>query len=173
MLRKYLDQVVQRRNLNLQQMEEVFEILTQSDVSCTQAGAILTAMRMKGESVDELVGADGMLRRHATFIDCGGRSAVDIVGTGGDGGISFNISTTASFVAAGAGVTIAVTRQSGRVGQVRSCGRWRSWVQSKYLPPRWRTASAITGSVFFAPRMHPIMGNGRAEKRAVSAPSSI
>ena len=107
MLRKYLQQVVDGRNLSLQEMEQVFEILTQSDVSCTQAGAILTAMRMKGQSVDELVGAAGMLRRRATFIDCGGRSAVDVVGTGGDGGISFNISTTAALVAAGAGVTIA------------------------------------------------------------------
>ena len=71
MLRKYLNQVVQRRNLSVQQMEEVFEILTQSDVSCTQAGAILTAMRMKGESVDELVGAAGNFNRPLKIPDIG------------------------------------------------------------------------------------------------------
>ncbi|HQC41975.1 MAG TPA: anthranilate phosphoribosyltransferase [Verrucomicrobiota bacterium] len=167
MLRKYLDQVVQRRNLNLQQMEEVFEILTQSDVSCTQAGAILTAMRMKGESVDELVGAAGMLRRHATFIDCGGRSAVDIVGTGGDGGISFNISTTASFVAAGAGVTIA---KHGNRAVSGKCGAADVLAELGFNLNT--SAAAMENCIrnygigfLFAPRMHPIMGNVAALRK--------
>lgn len=167
MLRKYLNQVVQRRNLSVQQMEEVFEILTQSDVSCTQAGAILTAMRMKGESIDELVGAAGMLRRHATFIDCGGRSAVDIVGTGGDGGISFNISTTSALVAAGAGVTIA---KHGNRAVSGKCGAADVLAELGFNLNA--SAAAMENCIrnhgigfLFAPRMHPIMGNVAALRK--------
>ncbi len=167
MLRKYLHQVVDGRNLSLQEMEQVFEILTQSDVSCTQAGAILTAMRMKGQSVDELVGAAGMLRRRATFIDCGGRSAVDVVGTGGDGGISFNISTTAALVAAGAGVTIA---KHGNRAVSGKCGAADVLAQLGFNLET--SAAAMENCIrnhgigfLFAPKMHPVMSNVAALRK--------
>jgi anthranilate phosphoribosyltransferase len=107
MLKPYLNKVLDGQNLSESEMDSLLVLLTGSEVSFAQAGAILAALRMKGESVSELVGGAQMLRRKATFIDCGGREVVDIVGTGGDGGISFNISTTSSLVAAGAGVPIA------------------------------------------------------------------
>ncbi len=107
MLKSYLDKVLARQDLTNSEMDDLLELLTSSDVSLAQAGALLAALRMKGESVSELLGGAQMLRRNATFIDCGGREVVDIVGTGGDGGISFNISTTSAIVAAGAGVVIA------------------------------------------------------------------
>ena len=88
-------------------MEEALRIVTSGEVSHSQIGAFLAALRMKGVSCSELVGAARMLRRSAAFIDCGQREVVDVVGTGGDGSNSFNISTTSAFVAAGAGVTVA------------------------------------------------------------------
>ena len=72
-----------------------------------QIGGLIVALRMKGESADEMVGlVDGMLEA-AVRADLGDADPVDIVGTGGDRSGTFNISTTASFIAAGAGVAIA------------------------------------------------------------------
>lgn len=107
MLKKYLNKVLNGQDLACIEMETILEALCGDEVSFAQAGALLAALRMKGESVSELVGAAQMLRRSATFIDCGARETVDIVGTGGDGGISFNISTCSAFVAAGAGLALA------------------------------------------------------------------
>ena len=105
MLTRYLEKVLDRRDLSPAEMEEAFRIITGGEVAHSQIGAFLAALRMKGVSQTELVGAARMLRRAAAFIDCGGRDVVDVVGTGGDGTGSFNISTTSAFVAAGAGQT--------------------------------------------------------------------
>jgi len=99
--------VLARQDLSHSEMDQLLELLTGSEVSPAQAGALLAALRLKGESVSELLGGAQMLRRNATYIDCGGREVVDVVGTGGDGGRTFNISTTSAVVAAGAGVVIA------------------------------------------------------------------
>ena len=107
MLTRYLEKVLDRRDLSPAEMEEAFRIITGGEVAHSQIGAFLAALRMKGVSQTELVGAARMLRRVAAFIDCGGRDVVDVVGTGGDGTGSFNISTTSAFVAAGAGVCVA------------------------------------------------------------------
>lgn len=107
MLTRYLEKVLDRRDLSPAEMEEAFRIITGGEVAHSQIGAFLAALRMKGVSQTELVGAARMLRRAAAFIDCGGRDVVDVVGTGGDGTGSFNISTTSAFVAAGAGVCVA------------------------------------------------------------------
>ena len=93
MLTKYLNKVLARRDLTPAEMEEAFRVITGGEVAHSQIGAFLAALRMKGESCAELVGAARMLRRAAAFIDCGGREVVDVVGTGGDGSDSFNIST--------------------------------------------------------------------------------
>ena len=71
----------------------------------TAAAGLLTALSLRGESVSEMTGAAGFLRNRMTGVDAGDCS--DIVGTGGDGGRSFNISTAASLLAAGAGVRMA------------------------------------------------------------------
>ena len=105
MLTRYLNRLFERRDLSPLEMEEALRIVTGGEVAHSQIGAFLAALRMKGVSRSELVGAARMLRRAAAFIDCGRREVVDVVGTGGDGSNSFNISTASAFAAAGAGVT--------------------------------------------------------------------
>ncbi len=107
MLTRYLNRLFERRDLSPLEMEEALRIVTGGEVAHSQIGAFLAALRMKGVSRSELVGAARMLRRAAAFIDCGRREVVDVVGTGGDGSNSFNISTASAFAAAGAGVTVA------------------------------------------------------------------
>ncbi len=77
-----------------------------------QIGSFITALRMKGETLDEIVGAVRVMREKATFVDTGidtaaGQVLMDIVGTGGDGSGTFNVSTTTAFVVAAAGIPVA------------------------------------------------------------------
>lgn len=160
MLRDYLQKVMARQDLSAMEMDALLEQLTGSDVSFAQAGAILAALQMKGESVSELVGGAEMLRRHATFIDCGGREVVDVVGTGGDGGVSFNISTTSAIVAAGAGVVIA---KHGNRAVSGKCGAADVLAELGFdlavSPAAMETCICTHGIGFmFAQKMHPHLG---------------
>jgi anthranilate phosphoribosyltransferase len=83
-------------------MNEIME----GSATTAQIGAFLAAMRMKGETADEILGCARTMREKAEKVDLD-RPAVDIVGTGGDGANTFNISTTAAFVAAAAGMPVA------------------------------------------------------------------
>jgi len=84
-------------------MNQVME----GDATPSQIAALITGMRMKGETVDEIVGFARAMREHATPVRPIANDYIDIVGTGGDGLHTFNISTTTTFVVAGAGVRVA------------------------------------------------------------------
>lgn len=100
--------VVDGGDLGEHDMARAVEALMSGDVSAAQAACFLTALRMKGETVGEIVGAARTMRRRATAVpDRDPFTLVDTCGTGGDGAETFNISTTAAFVVAGAGVRVA------------------------------------------------------------------
>ncbi|MFH1970279.1 MAG: anthranilate phosphoribosyltransferase, partial [Verrucomicrobiota bacterium] len=102
-----LQKLIDRHDLAASEAGAVFDQLMDGRLTPSQIGAFLTALRMKGESVEELTGAAAAMRRHAVLIDTGGMPVVDTCGTGGDRAGTFNISTTAAFVVAGAGVPVA------------------------------------------------------------------
>ncbi|MDD3695485.1 MAG: anthranilate phosphoribosyltransferase [Lentisphaeria bacterium] len=160
MLKAYLEKIFSRRDLEASEMDQLLGLLVNEEVSNAQAGALLAAMRMKGESVSELVGAAQMLRRNATFIDCGAREVVDVVGTGGDGGVSFNVSTTSALVAAGAGVPIA---KHGNRAVSGKCGSADVLAELGFNllvePARMEQCICEHGIGFmFAQKMHPQFG---------------
>jgi anthranilate phosphoribosyltransferase len=105
----YLETVADRRNLSVEQAREAMHVILGGQASQTQLAAFAVAMRMKGETVDELVGFARAMREMAEPVDHGltGEILLDTCGTGGDGAGTFNISTIAAFVAAGAGVHVA------------------------------------------------------------------
>jgi anthranilate phosphoribosyltransferase len=105
----FLHAVTERRNLSAAEAREAMEGILKGDVSAAQIAAFLTALRMKGETVDELVGFARAMRQMAVRIDAGlnGEPLLDTCGTGGDGQSTFNISTIAAFVIAGAGLRVA------------------------------------------------------------------
>lgn len=107
MLRPYIATLMQRRDLEEAESFECFSRIMEGTCDSIQIASLLTAMRLKGETSSEIAGAARAMRRKASFIDTGMSNVLDIVGTGGDAAGTFNISTTACFVAAGAGVTIA------------------------------------------------------------------
>lgn len=161
MLTVYLNKLFSRQDLTPNEMEDAFRIITGGEVAHSQIGAFLAALRMKGVTRPELVGAARMLRRAAAFIDCGGREVVDVVGTGGDGSNSFNISTTSAFVAAGAGVTVA--KHGNRAASSR-CGSADVLAALGYnldapVPVIENAIAEIGIGFLFAAKLHPMLAN--------------
>ena len=167
MLTNYLNKLLAKNDLTSSEMEQAFETITGGEVAPAQIGAFLAALRMKGESCAELVGAARVLRRAVSFIDCGDREVTDVVGTGGDGSNSFNISTTAAFVAAGAGVTVA---KHGNRAASSKCGAADVLGALGYnleaAPAVIKEAILKLGIGFlFAQKLHPILANVAAIRR--------
>jgi len=99
--------VIEENSLTSTEAAEVMEQIMTGAATPAQIGAYLVALRMKGETVDEIVGSARIMRQMATPVRVDDKLVVDTCGTGGDASGSFNISTTVAFVVAGAGVTVA------------------------------------------------------------------
>ena len=106
-MKKAIKAVVEGENLSIEEAQRVMNLMLNGDATGAQIGAFLTGLRLKGETLDEIVGCATVLRDKAEHITpkCG--KYVDLVGTGGDCSFSFNISTTSAFVVAGAGLPVA------------------------------------------------------------------
>lgn len=108
-----------RRSLETAEIEDVFDTIMRGEATPAQIGGLLVALRAKRESVDEIVGAARAMRSHARRIQPRTAPLVDTCGTGGDGTGTFNISTAAALIAAGAGLGVAKhgnRAMSGKVG---------------------------------------------------------
>lgn len=102
-----IETVVSGKDLTEEEAKRVMNIMLSGDATQAQIGSLLTALRMKGETIDELTGFASVLKEKADTISPKSENYVDFVGTGGDRTFTFNISTTGAFVAAGAGVHVA------------------------------------------------------------------
>ncbi|WP_340109178.1 anthranilate phosphoribosyltransferase [Pikeienuella sp. HZG-20] len=147
--------------------ETAFNAIMSGDATPAQIGGFLMALRTRGETVDEYAAAAAVMRAHATRV-AGGEDAIDIVGTGGDGKGTLNISTAAAFVVAGAGVKVAkhgnrnLSSRSGSSDALTEMG-----VNVMVEAPVAERALAEIGICFMmAPMHHPAMrfvGPARAE----------
>lgn len=160
MIRESIQKLVEGYNLTSAESEEVMSEIMTGKTSNAQMAAFLTALRMKGETVDELASFASVMRKHCRQIrpKVAGR-LVDTCGTGGDKLKTFNVSTTAAFVTAGAGVPVAkhgnraVTSSSGSADVLEKLGVNLTL-----------DASAVKGVIeqvgigfMFAPAFHPAM----------------
>ncbi len=121
MIQEAIAKVVNRQDLSQAEMEAVMNRIMSGEATPAQIGAFITALRMKGETVEEIVGAARVMREKATKIQVTGRplsldrdeinldreTILDTCGTGGDGTHTFNVSTVTALVAAGAGIKVA------------------------------------------------------------------
>ncbi len=112
MIRDYINKIVDGMNLSESEMEAAMEEIMSGEATPAQIGSFITALRIKGETVDEITGAAKVMRKKATRVTVSPSRVkdgiiLDVVGTGGDGARSFNVSTATAFVTAGAGITVA------------------------------------------------------------------
>ncbi len=105
-LREALAKVIDRRDLSADEMAGVVGQIMDGQATPAQIGGLLVAMRMKGETVEEIVGAARAMRARMIGVDFSSETMVDTCGTGGDGSRSVNVSTIAAFIVAGAGVAV-------------------------------------------------------------------
>jgi len=107
MIRAGIAKVVNGENLKEIEMMAVMDEVMEGRATPAQIAAFITALRIKGETVEEVSGAARIMKQKATRIDARSSIIIDTCGTGGDGRNTFNISTTAAFVVAAAGITVA------------------------------------------------------------------
>ena len=121
-------QVAAGESLSREAMREVMRVVMRGEASDGQIGALLTALAIKGESVDEIVGAATIMRELAARVEVAAKPVTDSVGTGGDGARLFNVSTASALVAASAGAVMAkhgnraATGNSGSADVLESAG---------------------------------------------------
>jgi len=151
--------LVERRDLDEAEMAAVCEGMLAGAATPAQVGAVLTALRMKGETVDELSGLARTLRAHATRVPGVPPDAVDTCGTGGDGRGTFNVSTAVALVVAACGVPVAkhgnraVSSRTGSTDVLEALG-----VTVELPPEALGRCVREVGIVFLhAPALHPAL----------------
>ncbi len=106
MIKEVINKVVDKKDLSRQEAIEVMNYIMEGEATDAQIASFLTALRLKGETIEEITGFTQVMREKAGKVSIEGM-VIDTCGTGGDRSNSFNISTTAAFVAAGAGAVVA------------------------------------------------------------------
>ncbi len=161
MLKPYIAKVMQRQALSAVEAEEAMTIIMTGQATQAQIGGYLVALRMKGETIDEILGSARAMRAQASRVEphINGDPLLDIVGTGGDGANTFNISTTAAFVIAGTGRKVAkhgnraASSQCGSADVLAALG-----LNLDLMPDQVAACIEQVGIGFlFAPKFHPAM----------------
>jgi anthranilate phosphoribosyltransferase len=149
-------------------MEAVVRDIMQGSATPAQIGAFLVALKMKGERVDEITGAARAMRAAATRVATR-RDVVDTCGTGGDMSNTFNISTTAAFIAAGAGLVIAKHGNRAMSGSVGGADVLEALgVRIDLEPEQVGACLEEVGMAFlFAQHFHPAMRHVGAARREI------
>jgi anthranilate phosphoribosyltransferase len=158
MIKEAINLLINNINLTEPEMALCMSDIMEGKATDSQIGAVLTALRIKGETVEEITGAARIMRKMATTIKAP-EGVLDTCGTGGDMSHTFNISTTTAFVVAGAGAPVAkhgnrsVSSQSGSADVLESLG-----VKIDLSPDKVEKCLFETGFGFlFAPLFHPAM----------------
>ena len=161
MLKQYIAKVVQKQHLTNREAEEAMNIIMTGQATPAQIGGYLVALRMKGETIDEIVGSARAMRNNANnfIVNTNTESLIDTAGTGGDNSHSFNISTTSAFVIAGAGKKVA---KHGNRAASSLCGSAdvlsASGINIDLEPDQVASCIEQVGIGFlFAPKFHPAM----------------
>ncbi|HET7437813.1 MAG TPA: anthranilate phosphoribosyltransferase [Thermoanaerobaculia bacterium] len=159
MIAESIRRAVDGQHLDRQEMYEIFGHVMDGRATDVQKSALLIALRMKGETSEEIAGAAMAMRERVTPLDVDRHTLVDTCGTGGDGRGTFNISTVAALVAAGAGAHVA---KHGNRAVSSSCGSAdllaALGVQIDLDAARMSAVLRSAGiSFLFAPKLHPAM----------------
>lgn len=166
-MKDILQKLVEKHDLTDQEAMAAFDTIMDGQATPAQLGGFLTALRIKGETPSEIAAAALSMRRHAVLVDPRGKPVVDTCGTGGDSMGTFNISTTAAFIVAGAGVPVAkhgnrsITSQCGSADVLAELG-----VNLEASVDVMEECIHEVGIGFlFAPKLHPAMKHAMGPRR--------
>lgn len=169
-LKTSLLRVMERHDLSQDEMADVMETIMSGQATPAQIAGFLVALRAKGETVNEIIGAARVMRRHSQHIDVPlseNDVLLDTCGTGGDGASTFNISTTAAFVVAASGIKVAkhgnrsVSSRSGSADVLEALG-----VNIAMTPEQVARCIQNIGIGFlFAQALHPAMKHAAGPRR--------
>lgn len=159
MIKEAIAKIVERIDLEEDEMAQVVQKMMNGTATPSQIAAILIGLRMKGEAVSEITGAAKVMMDKATKIRSENPATVDLCGTGGDQQGTFNISTVASFIAVGAGVSVAKHGNRSVSSQVGSADVLEELGVNINLSPRGaeRCLNEVGIAFLFAPLYHPAM----------------
>ena len=172
-LQRALVALANRQSLSEQEASDVFGIVMRGDATPAQLGGLLLALRVKGETAEEVAGAARALRAAMIRVPAAGAHLVDTCGTGGGAVTTFNISTAAAFVAAGAGASVAkhgnrsFTSQCGSADVIEALG-------VRIALDATQAAHALQEACItflFAPHFHPAMKHAAPVRRELGVPS--
>jgi anthranilate phosphoribosyltransferase len=173
MLQETIGRIAAGEDLSFETSRQVFERVMNGQCSPQEIALLLTGLRMKGESVEEIAGAAAALRMHMTPIRSQRTGLVDTCGTGGDGSATFNISTAAALVTAAAGVPVAkhgnrkITSRSGSADVLQALG-----VNIEADVPRVEKCLEELGICFcFAPLLHQAMKQVSEVRKQLEMPT--
>jgi anthranilate phosphoribosyltransferase len=159
-MQEHLNKVMSKKHLTKAEISALLNGVISGELNSLQTAALLSALRTKGETVEEITTLIEVMRKHMITIP-GVRGAIDTCGTGGDGAGTFNISTTVAFVVAGAGVPVvkhgnrAASSTCGSADVLEALG-----VMIMLKPEQAQEVLKNVGLVFlFAPLYHPAMKN--------------
>jgi anthranilate phosphoribosyltransferase len=168
-IKEAIQKVVDGQSLSDSEAERAMTEIMQGEATPAQIGAYLTALRMKGETVDEITGSARAMRHKAVRVRANDPLVVDTCGTGGDRRHTFNISTTTAFVVAGAGITVAkhgnrsVSSSSGSADVLKALG-----VAIELKPEQVEECLNQVGVGFlFAPLFHAAMQHAMGPRREI------
>lgn len=159
MIKTYLEKIGDGEDLSRSEAGAALQMIIDEQLTGTEIGALLFGLRMKGESVAEILGFVDTMDRNMVSVKLTDPDAIDVCGTGGDQKHSFNISTTAALVVAAGGVTVAkhgnrsVSSKAGSADVLEKLG-----VKIDLSPEKTRQCVDEIGfGFFFAPLYHPAM----------------
>jgi anthranilate phosphoribosyltransferase len=168
MIKEAINSLVSGQSLTFEQASGAMEEIMGGEATPAQIAAFVTALRVKGETADEIAGLASVMRAKAMPVKVTG-PAIDVVGTGGDGSGSFNISTAAAFVVAGAGLKVAkhgnraASSQCGSADVLEALG-----VKIDLSPEAVAECIESVGIGFmFAPVFHPAMKHAATPRREI------
>jgi anthranilate phosphoribosyltransferase len=159
MIREAIGQLLDGQSMSAQQAEEVMDEIMAGEATPAQIAGFLIALRVKGETVDEITGCARAMRRAAVAVCPQDNYMIDTCGTGGDQAGTFNISTTAAFVAAGAGLKVAkhgnrsVSSQSGSADVLGALGVNLDLTADQVA----QSIDEVGIGFLYAPKFHPAM----------------
>lgn len=168
-MKEFIAKLVEKRSLTVEESAEAMRLIMEGKATDAQIAAFITALRMKGETVDEITGCARIMREKATPVRVGEAVVLDTCGTGGDAKGTFNVSTAAALVAAGAGLRVAkhgnrsVTSYSGSADVLEALG---VKIDAEVAVVERCIAEAGVGFLF-APRLHGAMKHAIGPRREI------